>query len=185
MSVGLLFVIGAAGPAMAQTTYPVASAIELRDANGNLINSTTPTCPKDGISVHATGWLANSVVHATFHSDPVDLGPHAVDAAGALDFMFRVENVDPGMHTLHLEGTGADGQPRVIEASILCQCTAPPAQPSAVLGETLASRSGDTAARSGNGIFAKTGLDVNTILAIAVDLVLVGVVLQLARPRTA
>ena len=184
---GLLFALGVQSPVLAQTNYPASSSIELRDANGNLITSTTPTCPADGINVHSTGWLANSAVHATFHSDPVDLGSHLVAANGNLDFFFRVENVEAGMHTLRLEGFGADGHTRVVEASILCQCNPNPAAPSAVLGQTLdnvaGSARGLTTARAPSGFFAKTGLDATTLLAVALDLILIGVVLELAKSR--
>jgi hypothetical protein len=184
--VGLFAIVAATGPAAAQTNYPAASAIELRDANGNLIDSTTPTCPEDGINVHSTGWLANSSVHATFHSDPVDLGVHPANASGVVDFFFRVSNVDPGMHTLRLEGLGADGQPRVVEASILCQCNPKPAQPVAVLGQTQTNVAGSAGTPTGasSGFFAKTGLDVTTLLAVGIDLLLIGVVLHLARTGT-
>jgi hypothetical protein len=182
----LVCAVGASSPVMAQTNYPLGSAIELRDANGNLITSTTPTCPEDGINVHSTGWLATSSVHATFHSDPVDLGNHAADANGVVDFFFRVSQVENGMHTLRLEGLGANGQPRVIEAAILCECKPSPSAPSAVLGQTLdnvAGSAGTTTSRGVSGFFAKTGLDVTTLLAVALDLVLIGIVLRLAQTR--
>lgn len=184
--VGLFVIVAATGPAAAQTNYPAASTIELRDANGNLIDSTTPTCPEDGINVHATGWLANSSVHATFHSDPVDLGAHPANASGAVDFFFRVSNVVPGMHTLRLEGLGADNQPRVVEASILCQCNPKPAQPVAVLGQSQNNVAGSagTARGAPSGFFATTGLDVTTLLAVGIDLLLIGAVLHLARTGT-
>jgi hypothetical protein len=175
--VGLLLGIGATSPAVAQTNYPLSSTIELRDANGNLITSTTPTCPEDGVTVHSTGWLATSAVHATFHSDPVDLGNHPADAAGVVDFTFRVANVEAGMHTLRLEGFGADGQPRVVEASILCQCNPKPVPPVAVLGQTL----NNLPATGGQGFFARTGFDGLKLLAVALDLVLIGLVLRLAQ----
>ncbi|HVT77507.1 MAG TPA: hypothetical protein VHD87_10790 [Acidimicrobiales bacterium] len=164
----------------------MASSIELRDANGNLVTSTTPTCPRDGITVHSTGWLPLSSVHATFHSDPVDLGSHPVDANGNLDFTFRVPNAENGLHTLILEGIGADGQPRTVEASVLCNCSSPTTPTVAVLGQTLDATGGSSATSatgsSTNGsVFAKTGADIAGALAIAVDLILVGLVLRLVK----
>ncbi|HVV37807.1 MAG TPA: hypothetical protein VHC63_14455 [Acidimicrobiales bacterium] len=174
-------------PAAAQTNYPLTSSIELRDANGNLVTSTTPTCPRDGITVHSTGWLPLSSVHATFHSDPVDLGSHPVDANGNLDFTFRVPNVENGLHTLILEGVGADGQPRTVQASIVCNCNPTTTPTVAVLGQTLDATGGSSGASSATGsstngsVFATTGADIAGLLAIAVDLILVGVVLRLVK----
>ena len=177
-------IMGLAGSAAAQTNYPLSSVLELRDANGNLINETTPTCPEDGVTVYSTGWLANSAVHATFHSDPVDLGSHSVDSAGVLQFTFRVASVTNGVHTLILDGFGADGAPRTVQASILCQCKQP-TTPVAVLGNTVSATgaTSGTSAASGQGFFGKTGLDVSSLLAVAVDLILIGLVLRLAHTR--
>ena len=173
--------VGSARAAAAQTNYPVSSVIELRDANGNLINETTPTCPEDGVAVYSTGWLPNSAVHATFHSDPINLGSHSVDGAGVLRFTFRVTAVTNGVHTLILDGFGADGAPRTVQASILCQCNQP-TTPVAVLGNTL-SATGAPRAAAGQGFFGKTGLDVRSLLAVAIDLLLIGLVLRLAYTR--
>lgn len=176
-----LAIVGLAGTAAAQTNYPLSSVLELRDANGNLINETTPTCPEEGVTVYSTGWLANSAVHATFHSDPVDLGSHPVDGAGLLNFTFRVASVSNGVHTLILEGFGADGSPRTVQASILCQCKQPTA-PVAVLGNTL-NATGATGGTAGQSFFGKTGLNATSLLAVALDLILIGLVLRLALSR--
>ena len=182
----LLLTVVSARPAFAQT-YPAQATFEIRDANGNLITSTTGVCPGDGLFVHSTGWLGNSDAQVTFHSDPVNIGTFRANSSGVLDFSFRVPNVENGMHTLKVSGTGADGKPRVVEASILCNCTQPAnGQPTAVLGSTLDAfgKTGGSSSTGGGGAFAKTGADALKILFVAVDLVLVGFVLRMAVARS-
>jgi hypothetical protein len=172
-------------PAAMAQTYPLADTLELRDSNGRLLDSTTPTCPADGVGVRSTGWSPNSVVQGEFFSTRYDLGKHPVDSDGVLSFTFRVEGVENGMHTLRLTGTGAKGQPRVVEASILCQCKTPGEQPSAVLGSSLDRVAGSVGTNAGNGsgAFGKTGVDAAQLAAIGFGLLTVGLTLTLARRR--
>jgi hypothetical protein len=176
----LLFV--AAGPALAQTNYPAEITIELRDSQGRLLSASTPACPAEGIDVHSTGWLGDSDNHGTFHSDPVDLGTHKVNSAGVLDFRFHVNNVVNGIHTVELKGTGANGQPRTVEASILCECKPAATPPLAVAGSSLSFGKTDDGSTvvAGKTAFGKTGSDAMKLVVIALDLLAVGLALTIA-----
>jgi hypothetical protein len=171
--------------AYAQQNYPLEGTLELRDKNGVLIDEFHSVCPAEGVTVHATGWRGNSSVHASFHSDPVDLGDYVADAAGVLDFTFRVADVEAGIHTLKLAGTGANGQARNVEASMLCECPTPASgsAPLAVAGSALDAPSAFGKVDGGSGAFGKTGNDALTLAVIALDLVVVGWVLRLAAQR--
>ncbi len=176
--VATLFVMTGARAAVAQN-YPVRANIELRDSQGNLVDSTHPVCPADGISLVSTGWLSGSNVKGTFYSDPVDIGTHAADSSGLVSFTFRVFNVVTGLHTVRLEGAGANGNPRVAEAQVLCDCADPNNVQHAVAGKTIDNVPGIAAA----GTFARTGIDTMAWIAIAFDLMLVGIVLLMASKR--
>lgn len=190
---GLWFLSGL-GSASAQTNYPVEATIELRDSNGQLLDAFTSVCPADGVSVMATGWSANSNVHGTFHSDPVDVGFHPTDAQGVVRFTFRVADVQSGLHTLRLEGTGANGQPRAVEASMVCKCPQPPISGPVVTsgggsgaGTSVLGRTTDRGAvnsNNGNLAFATTGANLRTLLWIGVDLLIVGYVIRVAQRKT-
>lgn len=183
--------VGTSAAAHAQTNYPMTTTLELRDSNGRLITAGDSICPEDGVSVYSNGWAGNADVSATFHSDPVDLGRHPTDAGGVLQFSFRVADVATGMHTLRLEGTGADGQPRVVEAGILCECKRSPVPgdgttgagngggngAAAVLGQTV-ERSGGVGSTGGALAYAKTGSNPRLLLSVGFDLLVVGYALR-------
>jgi hypothetical protein len=178
---GGLLLLGGAGSASAQTNYPLEASIELRDANGRLLDANTQTCPADGISVRSTGWAGNAAIHATFHSDPVDLGQYGTDAQGVSTFTFRVANVVNGVHTLQLDGTGANGQPRHVEAAILCNCDQVGnggGNGAAVLGKTLDAPAG------GGSVYALTGTNAGTLAMIAFTLLAIGAALRLSTSRS-
>jgi hypothetical protein len=174
----LALAAGVAAPAGAQN-YPVEVNIEIRDASGNLVTATTPTCPEDALGVRSNGWLPTSDVVAKFFSTVHELGTFRSNGTGLVDFVFRVPQVENGLHTLQLTGTGQNGQPRTVEATILCECRrATDGTPSAVLG-----RAEDLGVARG-GTFARTGVDTVTLLVIAFDLLAIGLTLRLAQRRT-
>ena len=176
-----------AAPVATAQTYPLAATLELRDSNGRLLDSTTPTCPADGVGVRATGWLANTQVQGEFFSTRYDLGKHPVDVQGVTEFTFRIDGVENGLHTLRLTGTGANGQPRVVEASILCHCNVP-GQPTGVLGASQDRVAGSvagagTSGGGSGGAFGKTGIDAAELAALGFVLLAVGMTLTMAWSR--
>jgi hypothetical protein len=107
------------GVARAQTNYPTEATIEVRDENGNLVGE-AGVFVGDPLTVFSTGWAINVQIQATWFSDPVDLGKHPTNDKGELRFTFTVPDVPPipGIHTLRLEGTGANGQFRRVDVAI-------------------------------------------------------------------
>jgi hypothetical protein len=115
--------LGTGRSAVAQTNYPLQPVIEVRDHQGNLVTAAHSACPRDGITVFSNGWKNLTDVDVTFHSDPVHIGTYKADDAGAVQFMFHLDDVENGLHTVRLEGTGANGAPRTVEAVVNCNCT--------------------------------------------------------------
>jgi hypothetical protein len=115
--VGALLMLG--GVARAQTNYPTNATIEIRDENGRLVGE-AGVQTGDPLSVYSTGWAPLIDVQATWFSDPIDLGKHKTDKDGVLRFTFEVPDAPPipGIHTLRLEGLGANGQFRRVDSAI-------------------------------------------------------------------
>lgn len=62
----------------------------------------------------------NSTVHATIHSDPIDLGEYPVNHEGNANINLEVpSNLPAGYHTLTLDGTSYSGEPVEYEQTIL------------------------------------------------------------------
>lgn len=153
------------GVARAQTNYPVQATIEVRDQNGNLVGE-AGVFAGDPLTVFSTGWFALVFIQATWFSDPVDLGKHQTNDKGELRFTFIVPDVPPipGIHTLRLEGTGANGQFRRVDVAI--KVNQRPGSGSTTTSTTLVGGSGGGSnvlgktqenGSTGSSAFAKTG----------------------------
>ena len=208
---GGLWVLGGVTAATAQVNYPLSPTIELFDSNGNAVNAIRGVCPADGIAVASSGWKPDSNIDATFRSDPVSIGTHRTDAGGVVRFLFRLAEVPNGIHTVQLDGTGTDGQPRMVQAAVLCDCEKPPvtttttavpgsatttSAPGSATTTTLApggggsnnnssssSNSGALGTVVNRGLFARTGLNIGTLIGIALTLVAAGLALFVAAKR--
>ncbi|MDP1794132.1 MAG: hypothetical protein Q8K63_08340 [Acidimicrobiales bacterium] len=162
VAMGALLMLG--GVARAQSNYPVEATIEVRDENGQLVGEAGVRVG-DPLSVFSEGWAILVEIQATWFSDPVDLGKHKTDSGGDLRFTFEVPDAPPvpGIHTLRLEGTGADGQFRRVDVAIkvteragaggVTTTTLAGGAGSNVLGSSLNNSNG----ASGGSAFAKTG----------------------------
>jgi hypothetical protein len=175
-----VFVVITPLAARAQTNYPIHIGIEVRDANGNLITADTGLHVGDIMNIVSDGWFADSDVTFTFFSDPILLGVRKADAQGIVRAQFAVPNVEPGMHTLRLTGTGADGKPRTVDFPIKV------IGDSVVAGKTLDNVTGGaTGSATGSSAFGKTGAaHAREIAAIGFALFAVGAALVLAVRRT-
>lgn len=161
VAVGALLVLG--GVAQAQSNYPTQATIEVRDENGQLVGE-AGVFVGDPLTVFSTGWAVEVFIQATWFSDPVDLGKHKTNAAGELRFTFSVPNTPPvpGIHTLRLEGTGANGEFRRVDVAIkvnqrpgsgtTTSTTLAGGGGSNVLGKTT-----ENGSTGGGSAFAKTG----------------------------
>jgi hypothetical protein len=162
--------------ARAQTNYPAQSHIEVRDANGNLITADTGLHVGDPMNITSDGWQGGSTVTFTFFSSPILLGTAQADSQGVVRAMFRVPQVEPGMHTLRLTGVGADGNARTVDFPIKVIAD------SVVAGRTLDAATGTG---SGSSAFGKTGAaHAREIAAIGFALFAVGAALVLAIRRS-
>ena len=202
----VLVVVGAllllSGVAHAQTNYPTNATIEVRDENGNLVGNAGVQVG-DPLSVFSDGWAALVDVQATWFSDPIDLGKHKTNTKGELRFTFDVPDAPPvpGIHTLRLEGIGANGEFRRLDVAIKVKPrdngNTPTTVPggngngngngngggnggngggngSTVLGSTLSRSTGGTSA------YAKTGAFIERTAYIGFALLAVGAALFLA-----
>ncbi len=165
-------VMGATGIAHAQTNYPATATLELRDEQGGTIED--GVCVNAIVRVRANGWASSTDVKAEYFSEAVQLGTYKSDATGEVNFQFRVPNAPPvpGTHTFRLSGTGANGQPRTVEAAIRCLgfCD----QPNGGVG-------GSGAGRTNSGsVFGKTGSELLPFLQVGLALFAVGAVLAMA-----
>jgi len=80
------------------------------------ISNTAPT-PGGSFVVSGTGFMPDTSLTITLHSDPIVLGTVVTDDAGAYSTIVTIPaGVAPGFHELVVSGLGPDGQPR--EASI-------------------------------------------------------------------
>ena len=158
---------GIAPAANAQTNYPVEPTCELR-ADGHVVNATVGVEPGEQVTAPCTRWAPNSVVQITFFSTPIDLGRHQTDSQGILHFSFTAPNVEPGVHTVRFEGTGANGQPRVVNL------------PLRILGSEATGAPAGDASR-----FAKTGPShLKEMLEIGFALLAAGIALVIAVRRS-
>jgi hypothetical protein len=57
-------------------------------------------------------WAGGTMVKVTFLSDPIELGDLEADGDGVVQGSFVVPAVEPGAHTVQLDGTGADDEPQ-------------------------------------------------------------------------
>ncbi len=74
--------------------------------------------------VTGDGFAPGSTGTAVLYSDPVVLGRATADGAGRITLTVTVPSSTPaGVHTLQLQGVGADGRPRVLSSSL--RVTAP------------------------------------------------------------
>lgn len=148
----VLLVIGATllfgGVARAQTNYPAGATLEIRDENGQLLTSGGVKVD-DPLNVFASGWAANVDIQATWFSDPIDLGKHKSDSKGELRFTFDTPDAPPvpGVHTLRLEGTGANGEFRRVDAAIRVE----PRDGTGTTSTTVAGGNGNGNGNNGNG----------------------------------
>lgn len=164
-------------PTTTVNPYPVNSTFEVRDANGNLIDGTHGLHVGDMMNIVSAGWQPGSAVAFDFFSTAIHLGDVKADTGGVVRASYAVPQVEPGMHTLRLTGTGKDGQPRVVEYPILVIGN------TAVLGRTLTNATGSGSSNA--GFFGKTGLDhAMNIAGIGLALLAVGLVLTLAVRRS-
>lgn len=190
----VLVVVGAlmlsASVATAQTNYPPTATIEVRDENGQLVTE-AGVFVDDPLNVFSTGWAVQVEIQATWFSDPIDLGKHKTDNKGELRFTFPVPDAPPvpGMHTLRLEGTGANGQFRRVDVAIkvnprsgstttttLAGGSGSNNNGSNVLGKTVTNTGGST----GGSAFAKTGAFLARTAYVGFALLAIGAALFLA-----
>lgn len=203
------FLTAIAFAAHAQTNYPVQVTIEVRDSNGQDPSVGAGVAVGDPLNVRATAWLALSDVRAQFFSTPIELGTYKADKNGVLKFTFNVPNVEPGMHTLRLSGTGNDNKPRVVEAPIKVRAastgtgagagTGNGTATGAGTGSATGSSTGSGSAATGSGsqvlgravanasagsssrsVFGKTGANIVPILEVGLAMLAAGTALVLA-----
>lgn len=110
VAASLVALVLAAAPAAAQQ-YPPAE-------NSLIISDTTPT-PGQTVDIQARTFVAGSTVTVTLNSEPVQLGTAAADGAGVANLSATIPASTPlGAHTIVATGTGADGAPLTLTASI-------------------------------------------------------------------
>jgi hypothetical protein len=125
-------------------------------------------------------WAPDSSVAATFNSDPVDLGTLTADAEGVVEGTFQVPSVEAGVHTVVLEGTGADQEPRTLEVAF----TITAASSTTTVPLTPPATPGGAATGGAGGPLAFTGTGARDLASIAVLVLAVGLhLLALQRRR--
>lgn len=191
-----------ANVAHAQTNYPVDARLEIRDENGNILDLSAGVFVGDDVVVFSSGWFpipqtpppppnVLTVVAYTFFSDPIDLGTSPVNDKGETTFRFKIPDVEPGMHTLRLDGTGANGQPRRLEVPVKVLQRGTPLTPTIPGSGGGSTNTGNNSTQvlgktSDSGLaFAKTGLDhLLQIVQIGLALFAAGAVIVLAVRRS-
>ena len=80
--------------------------------------------PGDDVTITGSGWLPDSTVALTLFSDPISLGTAEVDEFGDFETVVTIPVTTPeGTHTVQISGTGENGQPKVVTASIQISAT--------------------------------------------------------------
>jgi hypothetical protein len=145
------------GVARAQTNYPPAATLEMKDAQGGTIDD--GVCVGDAIQVHSTGWAALADVKAEYFSEAIQIGTFKANPQGELNFTFHVPDAEPvpGTHTFRLSGNGPDDKPRSIEGPIKCVKCNPTATTVVATTTTTPGTPGTTSTTSGTGTGTGTG----------------------------
>jgi hypothetical protein len=76
--------------------------------------------------VDGFGFMPGTLVHFWIFSDPVYLGSLPVDADGTFDGSVFLSGIDPGEHTLQVNGISFDGQDRSANLGVLVAAVEPP-----------------------------------------------------------
>jgi LPXTG-motif cell wall-anchored protein len=116
MTVRKLFILSGLAVALVALS---ASAAFATYGGGDGGASVEPSKSEAGGTIHvvADGFMADSEVTITLHSDPVELGTATADADGVVDTTVTLpDNVEAGAHTIEVAGIDADGNPRVVTA---------------------------------------------------------------------
>lgn len=152
--------------------YPAHKSTEVRHQNGGLVGAAGVAVLEQLTGV-STGWAARVPVRTNWFSDPIDLGSYLTDDAGDLRFTFDVPDAPPvpGVHTLRLEGTGANGQFRRVDLAIKVNAAG------GVASALAAGSANSTLGRASGSSFAKTGAFVANSAYVGFALLMVGIAL--------
>jgi hypothetical protein len=124
---------------------------------GITVSNPTPSAGGE-ITIDSTGWMHDTDVTITLHSDPVVLGTVTADANGDVHAVETIPaGTAAGAHTIELSGTDSDGAPRTVETAI-----------------TVA---------SGGGSLPRTGAAIAAMVGVAAVLFAAGTALSRARKR--
>lgn len=86
---------------------------------GSAALSDTAVVPGQVITVSGSGWLPGSEVTITIFSTPRQLGTATVDGDGQFSTQVTIpSDLSPGEHTLRVEGTNADNEPRTVDVAV-------------------------------------------------------------------
>jgi hypothetical protein len=124
---------------------------------GVTISPSTPSAGGD-ITIDSSGWMHDTDVTITLHSDPVVLGTVTADANGDVHTTVSIPaGTAAGAHTIELTGTDSTGAPRDVTTAI-----------------TIA---------SGGGSLPRTGAAIAAMVGVAAVLFAAGTALSRARKR--
>lgn len=114
--IGLFLLAMMTMPALAQDYPPDAPSVAVSD---------TTVVAGETITVSSSGWLPGSDVTVTFLTTSEVLGTAEVGADGAFQTRVTIpSDASPGVHTLRVTGTGADGEPASVDIRITVEAVA-------------------------------------------------------------
>ncbi len=117
-------------------------------------------------------WMPDSKVAVSFHSDPVPLGELTADDTGKVSGTFTVPAVEPGAHTVQLDGTSEQDEPQTLTMGFtVVATTTTTLSPSGSVGGTT------TGSASASGPLAFTGASTRDLASAAVLSLAAGLVL--------
>jgi hypothetical protein len=138
--------------------------------------------PGGTIQVTSKGWMPDDNVTAVIHSDPVNLGTVQASAVGALSGSFTVpSSMALGAHTFELSGIGADGEDRVVTASLTVAAETSGGGSSTGGGST--SSGSDAGGAVQGSALSRTGFNLQPFASLAAVSLLIGAVLVAAARR--
>lgn len=108
----------AAGPSAAQVCYPIGSpacTTTIPGPVGGITVSDVTVTGGQSLLVTGDGFQAGSTATVTIESVEQTIGTAVVDAQGKVSTKVTIPtNLENGVHTIRIKGTGSNGQPRVL-----------------------------------------------------------------------